>query len=296
MKKIIVPKTETPDSVYVGLVSIIIAIGIILLLIVGCNMLIPIILFVILGLTTQFYTHGVPAYHSLSLVSQWSGDMRVIFPGVNFKFPWEKPHEDGCLDLRVELSEVCKETYAAIDTLMKTEYVYTIRPNLSGDNPGEDIILYSSFEPEALKAKGRALFSMLLSDYYGKNKGDDLLKKEEINKEVFGTELNPSKKIMEFEKNHGAEVTILLKDSDFDERTQDFRDSVSKAKSMNEAIKVLMDGGMSRPDAEKFVKLMNTDGYTQKDFNLSAVAPDLQNLRDVTILGSVNDDKKGGKK
>ncbi|MBK5215558.1 MAG: hypothetical protein JJE53_01980 [Candidatus Pacebacteria bacterium] len=49
---------------------------------------------------------------------------------------------------------------------------------------------------------------------------------------------------------------------------------------------------MEKSKAEKMVKLMNLNGYTEKDINLNVNAPDLKNLRDVTMMGGLNDDKK----
>lgn len=306
----IIPATKTPGSIFGFWIGTILLLLLFLCSFFGAFGLV--ITCIILAFPDLYRESGVPAYHSLNLVNSITGNMRVVFPGFNLKFLWEKAQKDGLLDLRVDIKEVCEETYASKDALMKTKYVYTIKPDLSdrfGTDAAQKILTYSSFEPSAIQTKGRALFSMLLSDHYAEKPGDELLKKETINKAVF---LKPNSNnfvnsIEEFERTHACEVTVRLEDSDFDERAQKFRDMISGADSIEKAIAILMKGRtlddgtkiapMSRPQAEKFIKLGNFDGFTENDFNLNVAAPDLKNLRDVTILGTggVNN-KKGGKK
>lgn len=303
----IIPKTKTPESVYTTLLALAGGTGIIFYFLLGMWGLG--ILFIVLGSTTNLYTaSGVSAYNAQILVNSITGEMRVIFPGINFKLPWEKPQEDEngnlrFIDLRVELSEPAKtETYASQDALMEVKYVYTIRPDISqgfGEDAGEKILIFSSFEPSAIKEKGKSLFSQLLSDYYSTQPGENLLKKALINRIVFGTEDQPKPVIKEFERKHGVEVTVRLEDSDFDKATQKFRDMISSAKSFNEAVNKLIGGGMERLQAEKVVKLMNLEGYNEKDINLNVNAPHLTNLQNVTMMGGLIDENKttkGGKK
>ncbi|HUC88518.1 MAG TPA: hypothetical protein VMR49_00615 [Candidatus Paceibacterota bacterium] len=317
MAKIIVPSTKTPEYIVPILLAIMIGLGILLCLFLGLGKWGLLILLACLASTTSLYTESnIPAFHAIIILNIFTGKMRTAFSGVNFKLPWEKvqheAEEKKYIDLRVDLKEVCEETYASSDALMEVKYVYTIRPDISEDDEdekdaGEKILLFSSFEPSAIKSKGRALFSMLLSDYYGRNPGEKLLNKALINKEIFGDdEQKPKQPILEFEKNHGVQVTVRLEDSDFDKATQKFRDMISGAKSIDQAIVALMtdtklpDGtiikGMERPQAEKVVKLMNLDGYKEQDFNLNVTAPDLKNVRDITVLGGLAEEKKGGKK
>jgi hypothetical protein len=295
----IIPKTKTPKNVYYILVVMIIILGLFLYYLIGIFGII--LLFVFLGFSTPLYTEGkVPTYHALILVNSITGAMRTVFPGINFKLPWENAQkneagEKDYKDLRVELREVCEETYASQDALMETKYVYTVRPNLSGDNPGKDVILFYSFEPDAIKSKTRAKISMLLSDHYGKSEGEKLLNKQFINENVLGTDENPSKVIEKLEEILGAEITACLEDSDFDKATQKFRDMISGAKSFDAAIQKLIAGGRDPKQAEKILKLMHFDGYTETDFNLNVDAPHLTNVRDITVLGGLGS-TKGGKK
>ncbi len=310
MAKMIIPKTETPANIIGILIMMAVGLGLFLILVISIifssfmGILWGIcILFFIVGFSTPLYTiSNVPAFHAGILVNSYSGEMRTVFPGVNWKLPWEKIQDEGYIDLRVDLKEVCEETYASQDALMETKYIYTIKPDISeegNETPGEKIIRFSSFEPSAIKSKGRALFSMLLSDHYGKKEGKDLLKKKEINETVFGTENTPKQAIKDFEKEHAVKVTVRLEDSDFDAQTQKYRDTISGAKSIAEAIKAFMDKGMGRTEAEKIVKLLNISGYTETDFNLNVDAPHLKNLQNFSILGGPltnNLAKKGGKK
>lgn len=299
MAKTIIPKTKTPANIISILLAMAGGLGILLFFLLGLWGIL--ILFVFLAFSNSLYTSGVPAFHALILVNSWTGTMRVVFPGINWKLPWENT-QDEYIDLRVELSEAPSETYASQDAMMEVKYVYTIRPNISeenGEDAGEKILIFSSFEPSAIKSKGKALFSMLLSDHYGDEVGENLLAKEKINEKVFGTEERKIDKITAFEVKHGVQVTVRLEDSDFDKATQKFRDMISGAKSFDEAIDTLVKGGRrTQPQADKIMKLMNLDGYTETDFNLNVDAPHLTNVRDITVLGGLGSQSKGkvGKK
>lgn len=282
MSKMIMPKTERPKNTIPILIVLVVVLGLILfyfLKIWGVVLLVG-----GLALSTNLFTNGIPAFNAGILINLINGKMRVIFPGINWKLPWEK--ESQLIDVRVELKEVLKETYPSQDAKMEVEYIYTIRPNISnkhGMDPVTAILLYSSFEPEAIKAKGKGLFSMMISDHYGKNTSNNLLDKSSINNELF--EKDDSCKIKEFEEKHGCEIHVLIKDSDPVKEAQKFRDMVSGAKSINLAIKELIDGGMSKEEAERMVKLMNLENYSENDFNLNVDAPDLRNLQNMTFMG-----------
>ena len=301
MATTIIPKTKTPLSVILTLLVMSTALGIFLNFLIGIWGII--ILFVFLAFSTSLYTEGgVPAFHALILVNSITGEMRAVFPGLNPKLPWEDAQKDGnkkkYIDLRTELSDVCNETYASKTTLMETRYIYTLKIDLSGDNPGENVVKYSNFEPDMIKRNGRSLFSMLLSDYYGKEEGEELLNKAKINQSVFGSEENKTSDLLKFEKKHAVKVSVRLEDSDRDKASQKFRDMISGAESIGESIEKLTAKGMERSEAEKIVKLLNTEGYTEKGLNLNVDAPDLKNLQHVSILGTGNNtdkDKKKGK-
>lgn len=288
---LVMPKTKTPKGVYGTLVGIAVLGGILL-----CTLFSSLVLdwgwfwgvvmmFGILGITTEVYTETVSGFHARILLNHLTGIQRTVFQGLSFKLPWETQTRE--IDLRIDLKEVCQETYASLDSMMKTRYVYTIRPNFSDpNNAGENIILYASYEEDAIKQGGRACFSMSLSDYYGKKEGKDLLDKALINLEVF--KKDPGKSlIQEFEDSHGAKVTVLLEDSDFDEAAQKARNTISAAKSIREAVDMLTakkgdEPGMTQAEAEKIVKMLNIPGVQEHIISLDAKG--LENLRDVSIL------------
>jgi hypothetical protein len=285
------PKTRTPGSVWWVLAGLA---GLMVMLL--CALLSPLIFnwgwflgvivsFVIFGFTTNYYTETVPGFFARILLNQLTGTQRTIFQGLHPKLPWESITRD--VDLRVDLKDVLSETYASLDALMETKYVYTMRPQLTGGA----VILYASYESEALKQSIRSLLSMLLSDYYGKHNGPQLLDKLLINREVF--EYDSEGLIARFEKEHGVAVTARLEDSDFDAATQAARDTVSRAKSFSDAVQKLVDGGMDRVEAEKVAKLMNLPGV--QEYIVSLKAEGVENLRDFTILGGLGG-QKGGKK
>lgn len=286
------PKTETPFGVYLQLIVLAILIWVLLGFFLG-GFFGLIVLFVILGFTTSFYTDTVSGYHARIVLNHLTGNQRTLFQGLNAKLPWES--ETKLIDLRVDINEVLKQTYTTLDGRMDAQYVYIIRPDFSGANPGEKIIRYSTYEPTAIKQEGRALFSRSLSDHYGKNNCNDLLDKEKITKEVFDDENCAGRGIVEeFQTKHGVRVKVTLEDSDYDEATQKARNTISQAKSFKEAVDTLMqprkdeDGNeipnsaMERPEAEKVAKMMNLPGV--QEYIISLNAKGVENLRDVTIL------------
>lgn len=290
------PKMETPVRVFVGLIALAVLVGGILSWFLGFWGVI--LMFVVLGTTTRMYTETVPGFYARILINHLSTRQRTVFQGMSWKLPWETQTQD--VDLRVELREIMEETYTAKDALMKVRYVYTLRPDFSDKvtevtDPGEKIIRYATYEASAIKQAGRALFSMLLSDYFAKRLGEKLLNKGKVNKAVFGTEDEKPQQLLDFESKHAVNVAVRLEDCDFDESTQKFRDLISQATSLDQAIQKLIEGGMDRVEAEKVAKLMGLENV--KEFNVNVHAPHLQNLRDFTILGDVGlGDKKGGKK
>ena len=280
------PRTETPGSVFVVLVLLATLGAVLFSLLFGLwlewgwfwGVILTLAIF---GSTTSVYTTTVPGFYARIVINHLTGKQRTIFQGLHPKLPWETITQD--VDLRTDLKDVCKETYVASDALMETKYVYTMRPRFNG----EAVVLYASYESEALKQSIRALLSMLLSDYYGRNKGADLLNKLKINQEVFGSD--PGRSLVEeFERTHGTEVTARLEDSDFDAETQKARDTVSKAGSIAEAIAKLTEGGkMSQAQAEKTVRMLNIPGITEYIVDVSGIP----NVRDINVLGGL-----GGKK
>ena len=233
------------------------------------------VMFGVLGITTKHYTETVPGFYARIVLNHLDGQQRTIFQGLHLKLPWETPTQD--VDLRVDLKDVLSETYASLDALMETKYVYTMRPQFAG----EAVILYASYEVDALKQGIRALLSMMLSDYYGQHAGAQLLNKLWINQEVFGQDPGRTM-IEEFENTHGVSVTARLEDSDFDAATQAARDTVARANSFGDAVQKLINSGMARPDAEKVVKMMNLPGV--QEYIISLDAKGVENLRDVTLL------------
>lgn len=306
--KKIVPATKTPPGVFLFLIFATGTIGLILCSFLGVWGFIPLCL--IFAFSTSLYTeNGIPTFHGL--IMQNGDKMRIIFPGIfNLKYPWEKAQRtpDGkkkYRDLTAEIGEVTSETYATQDGIMDVKYTWSIRPSLIGKNPEEDFLIYCYYtdkDNDYLKTAGRALFSQLLSDYFSRRNCKDLLNKEFIQNQVFGSEDFSSvfpipAKMTSFMKKHGAICHVTVEDSDLDPKIQDYRNLVAEAKSVDDAINALMKGGMNRVNAEKFIKLMKApEGYKETDFNLNVDAPHLTNLQNVTLMGAVGSNKKGEQK
>jgi hypothetical protein len=291
-KSLTMPKTQTPNGVIISLLGLAILAWLVLYLLIFGAFFSAIIVFFIMGMTTKVYTDTVQGFEAHILLNNLTQEQRAVFQGMNFKLPWETFQQK--IDLRVELNEVLKdETYAAKDTLMVVKYVYTIRPDVSGDNPGEKIVLFASFEPDAIKMAGRAIFSSTLSDHYATKNGTQLLNKAEITKELFGPNSN---KLEKFDKEHGSVAEVVLEDSDFDEATQKSRDMLSRATSFDATVKKLTSKGRVNPaEAVRVAKLMAFDDV--KEFNLNVTG--LENLQSANFAGGLSipsTDKKGPKK
>ncbi|MBI5139713.1 hypothetical protein HZA26_03850 [Candidatus Nomurabacteria bacterium] len=299
MAHLTMPRTNTPKEVYGGLLLLaVLTVAILLWLLGFWGVIIALAIFI---LAINSYTEEVPAFHAQIILNAWTKKQRVLFQGLNFVLPWESRSMEK-IDLRVELHDVPEETYPSEDAMMDVRYVYTIRPNFSGDNPGTNIILYATYEPNAIKMEGRALFSMLLSDHYRVRPSDQLRNKNEINKLVFA-EGHGKDAIAEFEQEHGVDVMVKLEDSDFNAETQKARDIIAKAKSIGEAKTKLVEAGYSHEEAEKVVKMLNLpDSVRENIINVQAEVRGLEKLeRFSTIIGGLGGDdhsssKKGGKK
>lgn len=282
------PKTKTPKSVFV-ILGVFTTLAYILLAWLLGELWGLIVMFVILGITTGTYTETVEGFDARIVLNYWTGVQRTLFQGLNFKLFWEGV-QDEKIDLKTDLKEVVEQTWQSKDAMMDTTYIYTIRPDYSGDDAGEKIIIFASYEHDAIRMEGRALFSMLFSDYYRERSFDNLTNKEKINEEIFrkdGAGGTGRVKLEKFEKEHGVEVIVRLEDSDVDAETQKSRDIVAKSESFTEAVDKLMKGKdgkrrMKRPEAEKVAKMMNIPGVTEHIVTLKIDG--VPNLRDVTLL------------
>jgi hypothetical protein len=288
------PTTKTPGSVYWTLA--ILGVGLLAILWVLFETLGLGIGFAILGLGASIYTENTNEFHAKILLDSYTGKQRVIFQGLSFKLPWEG--SGSPLDLRVALTDAPEETYASKDSLMSVKYVYSMWPDFSGDKPEDNIIRFSTFEKGAIMHAGHALFSRLLSDHYGENPGENLLKKGAIENAVF----HHNAEILEFQNDHGVRASVHLEDSDFDKKTQEYRNMIVGAKSYGEAVQKLVEvGKMSQEKAEGIIKLMNlSSNVSESNVNIAIEAPDLRNMQSINItgtggLGGLGGGKKGDK-
>jgi hypothetical protein len=255
-----------------------------------------IILFIVLAFTTEVYTQDVQEYHALTVLNSFTGIQRVMFQGRTGKLPWERA--GTLVDLRSEIKDIPQETWAtAAGAMMEAKYIYLLHPMPTPTG----IITYAGYTKDTVKAAARNLFSMMLSDHFGLCTDPiQLLKKDTVNKTVFekddGT---PKDKILKFEIAYGVMSFAKLEDVDFDEATQKARDTITNARSFDEAVDILMaerkDGkpGMARADAEMVAKLANFPNVSENNINVKG----LENLRSGTLVGGLGfaDGKKGKK-
>lgn len=286
-ENLVMPKTCTPASVYFLLVVMAVLTWGLFYWLLGFFG--TILTFVLFASTTGVYTKTVPGYTAWIILNNWTGYQRTLFQGLNFTLPWESFTKD--VDLKVDLKDVNKESYAAADGSMDVKYIYTIRPDTTGDNPGAKIIRFASYEPDAIKMAGRACFSMSLSDYYSDKPTESLLSKAAINKAVFEDDPVAVQRVKDFEDKHGVKCTVQLEDSDRNAATQAAIDSESKAKSLAKAAKILSEQGWNEALAQKTVRQLNLPNV--EEYIISLDAKGLENLHDFTVLGGLG---KGGKK
>ena len=293
----VVPKTRTPENVYIFIWWAIIILIVIPAVLALCGSILAVLflvtIFALLAFKSHWYSESsLEAFSAMLMLNKWSGDVRILFPGTNMKLPWEKPDkEKKYIDLHAKSTEVKDETYPTLDTSMVVGYICGFKPDTREsfkDYAGEKILKFCKYEEDVILSQLKALFSGLLATYYGEHNGKDLLNELAITEEIFGcNEMNPNPKIRKFEFDHGVEVFFRVVDSDFSKPAEKFRDMISGAKSLAEAIAVLMKDGMSREQAEINIKLMNTDGnYKQNDVNLNVNASGLENLEHLNIVGT----------
>lgn len=277
------PRTATPPDVVMTLIVLMGALILVLYLFWGtwgfsaaC---------IILALTTPTYAIFTPQYHAGIVLDEFSKRQRTIFQGLNFKKPWETLQtlrgHPTFIDLRVDLHETINDTYVADDALMEVSYVYTVRPHYSESYTASDkaVRTFASYTPAAIKRNAKALVSQLISDHFSGKKGDDLLNKEAITKEI---ERIDSDDIQKYEEIHGSDLEFTIEDSDFSERAQEFRDMISKADSFAQAKQKLVENNMQPEVAEQIVKLMAFP-ENLREWNVKLDAPDLKNLRNFTF-------------
>ncbi|CAN5320811.1 hypothetical protein BH10ACI3_BH10ACI3_27920 [soil metagenome] len=256
------PRTKTPAGVIWGLIGMFALAGILLYLLIGVWGAFALGILVGLAVWTGAIAEEVPAFQALIMLNAFTGQQRTIFQGLHSKLPWESSQQNRggakYVDLRVDVHEACKEKYPSLDALMETTYVYTLRPDLSGD-AGTQLITYSSYSTDTVQRSGRAVISMLLSDYFGKKRGEDLLDKGSIGREVFDRDPGATL-IADFQRQHGVVMSVQLESSAFDDATQSYRSMVAGADSFTEAVQRLVSGGIARSDAEVIAKMMNLKG------------------------------------
>ncbi|MES2315283.1 MAG: hypothetical protein V4486_00925 [Patescibacteria group bacterium] len=218
----------------------IIAIVVVIFIMLGWNFFTAIgVGIAIIGSLLETYTISVPGYWAVIVLNELSHEQRVIFQGLNIKLPWETPGRK--IDLRSDLSEVLgkdkPETYPTKDGRVFVKYVYLISPNVSDQKTAaENVLKWGSAEPDAIKKKGRALFSRTLSDFLKDMDTEAVIAmgKSRVNEEAFkGDVLTP------YEKDHGANAEIVLEDIDRDPAIQKARDMIAASESYGEAMKKL---------------------------------------------------------
>ncbi len=280
-----IPRTDTPTYVYlilgiIGLITIILMYWLLSNLL-GFGFIGVLISIGIFAYTTEQYTLDVDGYNAVIVLNNRSGEKRTLFEGTNYKLTWEEPVET--VDLKTELGEVMKdETYASKDSVMLVKYVYTITPNVySVPDPGANVILWNSFEHDAIKRAGRALFSQMISDFFKTDTTEEIIKmgKDSITKTVFESD----DKLQKFQEKHGARVHVIVEDVDRSKNAQKARDAIAQAGSAAEAINILHATGMSIEEATLWIKVLTVENVHETIFTVKG-GESFKNVRDITMI------------
>ena len=318
-----IPKTITPGSVWGWNITLFfigwVICSILLSPFFKANLLVG-GLIAILGLGIAIYsgiiTEEIPDYHGVLLFNPWARTRRVLFPGLSFKLPWEKVETDnsGAVVLTSLVRTIStKETkvHPTNDPAenMETSLLIHMRINTicSDKEAAENFVRFRSVKEEALKEIVRVEAEKMYAEYYGGQEMENLLKPHAIQEAVTGTtklekeddEESRKKnrvKIEEMEKKNGVSIGVVLESSKPDLATQNMKRTPAMAEALASAMKKLEDGGMTDPDMRRRAALLldpNTD-YTERKYSIEIDAPHLTNLRDVTVLGGLGDEK--GKK
>ena len=271
----------------------------------------------VMAATTNIYTVTVNGFEAGVLLNALRGTQRSVARGLHPKLPWESLQVGDYgefLNLRVQLHEVMgPETYPSSSKKgsILGKYIYSFMPD---DSSGEAIVRFVSFSQDAIKQAARALFSMRLSDYFrDKEKDEEILDKEQVNRKVFLDPADPrndpasrhydpghpvyNPELRAFAKKHGLKIEeVRLEDVDFSEEIQQFRDLVAKSISFADAVTTLRQTRpqISETEAAKIVRLM---GFPNVHEHI-LTAPDLQNMHTFAIgaiPGVGGTPTKGGK-
>lgn len=279
MSELNIPSAKTPLRIILELIGCAMGVYALTSWILENNFWGLVVTLITFAFSTNVWTQDVPEFNAMTILNKFTGIQRVLFQGRTGKLPWEQP--GTLVDLRSELKDILQETWPTKQgTSMDAKYVYLLHPRATE----KDVLAYASFTQDTVKAAARNLFSLMFSDHFGLcEEPEDLLKKAEVNKIFESTD--GKKKIHDFEDKYGVKAHASLEDVDFDKATQEARDTISRASSIDEAINKLIKSGMNRPDAEKIVRMMNIPGI--QEFIISVDAKGLESLHDVTVLGGL---------
>lgn len=282
-----------------------------------------------IAIASGIITEEIPDFHGVLIFNPWAKTRRVLFPGFSFKLPWEKVEHDnnGAVVLTSLVRAISsKETkihptndpaenmetslliHMRINTTLKKEGEKLVP--ITDEEAAENFIRFRSIKEDALTEIVRMEVEKMYAEYYGNKEMEDLLKPHAIQKAVMEVEGESEKKdvkkgtivkineekIKDMEEKNGVSIGIVLDSSKPDKATQDMKRTPAIAEALNDAIKKLVGGGMNKDQARRAALILDPNNdYTEERFDLHIKAPDLKNVRDITVLGGL-EHKKGGKK
>lgn len=242
----------------------------------------------------------IPDYHGVLLFNPWSKTRRVVFPGLNWKLPWEALETGTLRSLRKEVSfegKILSPTNDPAET-MEVEILIHMLLNLHGSphQVAENFLKLQAVEEHGLVAIVKAQVIAMVVSFFGKSEMEGLLDVNRIRHAIFESEENRNT-ISALEEKYGVHIGIELRGSRPDEKTAKLKTLPAKAEALRVAIDKLSNGDMmSLEEAKRVVMLADLDtAYSEEVFRLDIQAPDLRNLRNVTVTPGLLK-PKGGKK
>lgn len=254
-------------------------------------------------------TVEVVDFHGLLLFNPLTKSRRVIFPGLHLKLFWESIEEGSLESLRRIISSKGEENLPTNDPAenMKVHLTVHKRVNVSGtpEEAAQNFISFHSIDDASLTTVVRKEIVKKFGAYYGVHELEDLTNANAVQQAVFA-DTDIAAKIKEMEDRWGVSIGVILDTSNPDEATKDMKRTPARAESLRKAIKKLTETGpngekgLGDDEARRAALLLDPNAdFTESrdDFNVNIAAPDLKNLRDVSLIPpGMLGGKKGNKK
>lgn len=200
------------------------------------------ILVALIGGTFPILTVFVPEVTGLVLVNFFTGELRTVGTGLNFKWPWEMAREKNFFSLELVTKEVKEKTFAAKDgPLMQVKALFQYYTDIR--------LLHQRIKVDesTIEEGVNGVISGLISYAIGNENAEDArLKIKEIEKTVIDELKMPSVEVHKqlispkenMENRNGINFVLLtIEDIDFPEDYQEIRSAAARMEKLSQMTK-----------------------------------------------------------